>query len=744
MMRLVMLLPLLAVVIPSRPAAAEPPPVQHGRFVHTAVEDWLPGLLSGLYVDGGDLRLQEGQSAGEYLSAPLQTPFGLNAALAGWHASLAADQTLTIELRSSLDGQTWTDWRQAAARPDGAGGMISQLFVLSPFTSWLQYRLLFESGSGSPWLADVTLIYLNSTAGPALIDIVSRVPPAGPPVLTPPPATIVAVDWGARMPDGEIEHRRPSRIVLSEVPAPADDPNSAATVRALQWAATELLGLAGLPYHFLIDGMGTIYQGPGAANVQLPGGEQEQIDIALLSDVAVEGISEPAQAALVGLLGWLGDAYQIAPAALEPASGSPVRLEETVPELQAAMDQAIVRSRLIFAGGDTGSGTERLSLLNRDQSEARAVITVIGGEREERRSITVPAGRRVDVVLNGAVPIAGPAALVVESDRRIDAERTRISGYELAGGPPAGAPARAWYFAAGGQNDDRVALAVLNPQEREVPATLTFFRTTGEPLTRTLTLAPRSRQTIELNELVDDVRAATRLVAAEPIVVERTIAAASGAAASVSGSTTLSRDWLFAEGSTMTGYTTTLALLNPWPQQVAVTVRVLSEDGTSLERRYALGSQRQSLIGLNSIVPNLPFSLEVEAERPIVAERLIRFDDGQGLTAGLGALEPATQWVFVEGSTAIPAEEFLLIVNPQSQAVDLVVRFLLADGATEERAFTVGARSRLTVAVNAEVPARPALSALVIADLPVVAERTIYANGPDRRGAETNLGLPGR
>lgn len=744
MMRLVLLLLLLVAVIPLRSVGAEPPPVQHGQFAHSELEDWLQGVLSGVYVDGGDLRLEQGQATGEYLSAALQTPFGLNAAVVGWHASLTTGQTLTLELRSSLDGQTWSDWRPAIARPVSTGGMLSQLFVLRPFTSWLQYRAVFVAEGDSPSLADVTLTYLNSTAGPALVDIVSRTPPPGPTMLTPPPSTIAAVDWGVRLQDGEIEHRRPSRIVLSELQVPADDPNSAATVRALQWAATDLLGDAVLPYHFLIDGSGTIYQGAGAASVQLPGVLEGGIAVALLSDIATEGISEAAQAALSDLLGWLGDAFQIAPRTLELGPDAPVRLRETLPELRAAMDRATIRSRLFFAAGDTGSGTERISLLNRESSESHVVIVIVGVDREERRSITIPAGRRVDVVLNGSVSIAGPAALMIEADRLIEAERTQVTGYELAGGPSVTNAARAWYFATGGEPGEHVAFAVLNPQEREVPVTLTLFRAAGEPLSRTLMLAGRSRQTVGLNELVDDTRVGIRFVAAEPVVVERTNMVESGAATSLVGSTLLSRSWLFAEGSTLPGYTTTLALLNPWPQQVAVSLRVLSEDGTSLERRYALEGQRQLMIGLNTIVPNLPFSLEVEAERPIVAERLISFDEGQGITASLGAPRPATQWVFVEGSTAIPAEEFLLIVNPQPQAVDLTVRFLPADGSIQDRLYTVGARSRLTIPVNTEMPDRSLLSAIVIANQPVVVERTIYANGPLRRGAETNLGQPGR
>ena len=742
MMRLMLLLPLLAVIIPARPAVAEPPPVQHGNFTQTLLEDWLQGQLTGVYVEGGDVRLQEGQPVGEYLSPSFQTPFGLNAALVGWHASVTTGQTLTLELRSSLDGQIWTEWRPALGRPASADSMLSQLYVLPPFTSWLQYRALFEADAGSPLLADVTLTYLNSIAGPALVDIIARVPPAGPPVLTSPPQTIAAADWGLRAGEGEVEHRRPLRIVLREIQTPADDPNSAATVRALQWTATELMGQAELPYHFLIDGAGSIFQGAGAANVRLAGVPEGSVEVALLADIAAEGLSEPAESSLVGLLGWLGDAYRLPPRALESAGGAPARLQEMLPGLRDAMDRATVRSRLFFAAGNADAGTQRLALLNRGTSEARAVIAVIGAHAEERRSITVPAGRRVDVVLNGTVPITGPTALVLESDRPLEAERIEITGYELAGSPPASRPARAWYFAAGGQPGDRVAFAVLNPQDRELPVTLTLFQEEAEPLTRTLTLAARSRQTLLLPEEAADIPVGARLVAAEPIVAERIVEADPGAAAFASGSTVLSRRWLFAEGSSMAGYTTTLALLNPWAQQVAVTLRVLSEDGTSLERRYALGGQRHLTIGLNSIVPNLPFSMEVEAERPIVAERLIRVDEGQGITASLGAPSSATQWVFVEGSTAVPAEEFLLVVNPQQQAVDLTARFLLVDGSTEERRYTVGARSRLTIAVNAELPERPLLSAVLIADQPVVAERTIYANGSERRGVETSLGQP--
>jgi len=743
MLRAMLLFPLLLISAPLRAPVAEPPPVQSGTFTASVLDEWLQGTLSGLYVDGGDLRLQDGQISGTYESPPLQAPSGLNAAVLQWHAVATSAQTVTLELRSSVDGNAWSDWQAAAPRSLPDGGALSQLYVLQPFTSWLQYRARLEAGTGSPSLADVAATYLNSTAGPSLVDIVARVPPAGPLTRTPAPPTIAALDWGALPIGGDVERQSPYRVELVEVRASADDPNSAATVRALQWVAQNLLEQEFLPYHYIVDGAGTIYQGSGSAGSRLPTLREGAVAIGLLADMQGEGLSEAAQAALAQLLGWLSEAYGIELSAVEIPPDAAPRLQELLPELRAAADRSVVRSRLYFAAGNLAQGTERLSLLNRGPDEARAVLTALSALPTERRTVVVPAGQRVDLTLNSTFPLSGPLGLEIAVDRWIEAERAQIVGAEIYGGPAVDAPSRAWYFADTVAGESGTSgLELLNPQERDMEVSVTLFDDSDSPISRTAVLGARSRQTLALQELFPPGRYGVKVVAPEPIVAERTVLENGGATASA-GIRDLSREWTFAEGSTMQGYTTTLALLNPWPGQVAATLLVISEDGTSLVRRYAVPGRRQLLVPLNDIVPALPFALQLTAERPVAVERVLSFDAGRGASAGPGATRAATRWTFVEGSTAVPSEQFLLVANPRSSPVNLEVAYTLADGRVERRAHTVGARARLAILVNADVPDQPIVSAVVTADRPVVVERTIYTNGPAARGGETSLGIPG-
>lgn len=720
-----------------------PPEVQSGQYVQTNLDDWLQGTLTNVYVEGGDLRLQPDQGAGSYESRTIQAPFGLTAAVLQWHAQSSDGQTLTLELRSSVDGQAWADWQPAIGRDSPVGGTISQVYVLPPWTSWLQYRANLQAEAGSPTLSDVTLTYLNATAGPSLAELVGRVPPAGPPALTPPPPTVAGIDWGIQPIGTEIERQRPQRIVISEVHASADDPNSAATMRALQWVALQLEQRSVLPYHYLLDGAGNVFQGAGSGSVHLADTPAGEIRIALLADMEHEGLSEAAESGVTRLMGWLCDAWSLSPSSIEVAPDAPQQLLDLLPELRTVADRAIVRDQVYFAAGDTAVGTERLSFLNRGVDEARATLSVLSPLSQDRRTVTVPAGRRVDVVLNTAVPITGPLGLEVQSDRMLDVERTEIRGREVLGGIGLQHPARAWYFGSGSTLDgDESTLALLNPQTRALSATITLVPENTMPVSRTVSIGPRSLQNVALRELLPDQHFSIAVVAADPIVAERTIININGAAHSAPGIADLSRRWLFAEGSTVHGFTTTLDLFNPWPQRVSVTLRVLSEDGTSLDRRYSIPPNDRLAVALNDFVPDLPFAMELQAERPIVAERTMAFDDGQTTAAGPGANKPATRWTFVEGSTTQPAEETLLILNPNWQAVDLDVAYLMTDGQVEHRHYTAAASSRLTIAVNSDMPDQPIVSAVITADRPIVAERTIYVDGATGRGGDTVLGIP--
>lgn len=741
MLLLLTALPLTALAFPGTQA----PPIQSGTWTHSELNDWLPGAFTNTFVDGSVLRLQDGQASGEYVSVPLQAPFGFNAGIVAWTAAVSGDQALTIEVRSSIDGQTWTDWQRAQPAGSAQNAQLSQVFVFPLFTSWLQYRAGFTGPSGSPALDEVTLSYINSTTGPSLAEIVGRVPLSGPETLTPAPEAVARAEWAGVPVDPSIERQQPQRVEVSQVLAPVDDPNPLATLRALRWASQNVLGQPDLPYHLLIDGQGRVYEGFGSVTRRIPTAEDGTVRIALIANAEAEGVSEATQAELIEVLGWLEASYAIDPAAVQGAADAPQRLKDTVNDLRATIDRAVIRSRRLFAEGSTADVTERLSLFNPTAGEASATLSALTSGGEERRTVTIPAGRRVDVTLNNTFPATSTLAVDVLADRTLLSERTLIAGRELLGSTGAAAPARTWYFAESSTiSGTETLLDVANPQRQEVAAVLTFYPDGVAPITQQVTFAPRSRITLRLNDLQPDSGFGLKLVASQPVAAERTMRRVSGAADLATGVDKLSRTWYFAEGSTTEGVTTTLYLLNPWPQQVPISLQIMSEDGTSLSRRYAVPAQARFELNLNDVVPALPFAMQVQADRPVAAERVMQFDGGAISTASAGAPELATRWSFVEGSTAQPAEQFLLIANPNRTSTSLEIAYVLADGTIERRTVSISALSRLTVFANSDVPDQPTVSTIITASRPVVAERSIFVNGANGRGAETSVGIASR
>jgi len=742
---LLLVLPSLAFAAP----AAQPPAVQNGGWTHSEVDDWLPGTFSNTYVEGSVLRLQSGQTSGEFVSAPLQAPFGFNGAVASWQAAIAPGQTLELDVRPSVDGVTWGDWRPARVSAGRPGELRSQLWVFAPFTSWLQYRLRFgqpaDVPDGSPTLDTLTLTYIASTAGPSLNEIVGRVPLVGPASLTPAPEVVSRTEWSGEPPDPAAARQRPNRVEVDQILAPADDANPLATLRALRWISQNLDGLSDLPYHLLIDGQGRVYEGSSGVARRAPGADAGVARVALLADADAEGVSEAAQAKLIEVLGWIAGGWKVRSAAMAAAPDAPERLRAVVEELRPAVDRAVVRTRVLFAEGRTQDAVERLVLYNPTSRDASATLSAYLPAGEERRSLVVPAGQRVDLTLNTALPPTTALGLELRADQELLAERTLVVGRELLGSTGASEPARSWYFAEGSTvSKTETLLQVLNPQRQEVAGTLTFFPDGGAPVSQSTSFAPRSRTTLRLNDLMPDMAFGFKLATVQPVVAERTTTLESGAAHLVVGASSLSRSWTFAEGSTTEGLNTTLHLLNPWKQQVGITLRVMSEDGTSLSRLYAVPAEARLVLPLDSVVPALPVAMQVEAERPLAAERVMLFDNGSIASASIGAPALAPRWTFVEGSTAAPAEQYLLLANPDRESATVRVDYKLANGAEENRSYTVPAMSRLTIYVNGDVAEAPIVTTVVTASRPIVAERSIFVSGANGRGAETSLGAPGR
>jgi outer membrane protein assembly factor BamB len=83
-------------------------------------------------------------------------------------------------------------------------------------------------------------------------------------------------------------------------------------------------------------------------------------------------------------------------------------------------------------------------------------------------------------------------------------------------------------------------------------------------------------------------------------------------------------------------------------------------------------------------------------------------------------------WYFAEGHVGGGFTEYLTLANPNSATADVWVKYLLGNGASIYRGYTVGANARATVNLSTVVSGEQDVSMVVEANQPIVAERPMY------------------
>jgi len=259
--------------------------------------------------------------------------------------------------------------------------------------------------------------------------------------------------------------------------------------------------------------------------------------------------------------------------------------------------------------------------------------------------------------------------------------------------------------------------------------------------------------TLRLNDVpgLDATTMSTKVTstAGVPIVVERTMRwdrtgygshaekASEGAA----------REWLFAEGAQ--GYFSMyLLLVNPQETANVAHITWLRENDTALTRDYALPPLSRVTIdaGADLELVNRAFGARVLFDQPGAAERSMYFGTSpfwSGGHASAGVTAPATHWLLAEGATGSFFTTFVLVANPNDEAVDLTFTYLPAEGAPVTTTKTLAGHQRLTVNIATEDPslASAAVSTDVVASRPVVVERAMYWPQPDWYEAHSSSGV---
>lgn len=98
----------------------------------------------------------------------------------------------------------------------------------------------------------------------------------------------------------------------------------------------------------------------------------------------------------------------------------------------------------------------------------------------------------------------------------------------------------------------------------------------------------------------------------------------------------------------------------------------------------------------------------------------------QSLPVTVVSANVSRQWYFAEGYTGANFTTYLTLANPNSVAANVQVSYLLGEGGSLTKSYTVKPDARSTLNVNTEAGAGHNVSMVVTSDQPIVAERPMY------------------
>ncbi len=300
----------------------------------------------------------------------------------------------------------------------------------------------------------------------------------------------------------------------------------------------------------------------------------------------------------------------------------------------------------------------------------------------------------------------------------------------------------------GGPYNDRFDtwLVIYNPHANQQPVEVRYLRPNKGPQSRNYLLAPHSRFTIAVDNLFpyDEVSMEVRSPA-PGVIAERAMYFnyrdwAEGGHAST-GMIQPAQQGYFAEGYTGSGFHTWLCFANPNDAQAVVEVSYLRESGSPLLQTYSLAPQSRFTVLVNAVPGLQPGNVGISYRSlngvPVAAERAMYFNcrgrrDGHCTAA---VTQTSTRLYLAEGYTGGDFETWICLANPNVEAAEVEVTYLVQGGANVSERHRVEGRSRLTINAENAVPDRSfAVSIGSLNGVGIVAERAMYFSYLGRRG----------
>jgi len=192
----------------------------------------------------------------------------------------------------------------------------------------------------------------------------------------------------------------------------------------------------------------------------------------------------------------------------------------------------------------------------------------------------------------------------------------------------------------------------------------------------------------------------------------------------------LADTWYLAEGTTAWGFETYVLVQNPNPSPTDVTMTFMKPGGAVQTHGFPMAANSRSTVFVNSLVESGDMSTRVQGSQPIICERAMYYTPPGGSRHvlghdSIGVTEASPTWYLAEGTTAWGFETYVLVQNPNPEAVDVTMTFMKPGGAVQTHGFSLAGEARHTVNV-ADIVSNSDVSTRVEATGPVICERAMY------------------
>jgi hypothetical protein len=301
------------------------------EWLQTTVADFEAGQMECVVVEAaedGELALAQEQdgdvcTTGVFTSQRLGASVLFNVVGVAWIVDKPMGTTFEAEIRTSSDGETWSDWMEVVPDEDGPvseSPTHSNLLEVPP-SHYLQYRVIlgtFELGV-SPLLREVVLTVMDTTEGPTTEQARAMILPQESTPGVPQPRIISRKGWGANesWATREPVYEKPTHFVIHHTVTSNNPEDPAYIVRAILQYHALSRGWGDIGYNFLIDRQGNIYEGrkggDGVVGIHAGDYNYGSIGIALLGDYRTAEMTPAMKGALVSLIAWEADRYGIHP-----------------------------------------------------------------------------------------------------------------------------------------------------------------------------------------------------------------------------------------------------------------------------------------------------------------------------------------------------------------------------------------------------------------------------------------------